>query len=81
VYTFLDEVIGEIAAMTPGRYFHVGGDEVKTLTPEQYIRFIDRVQQIVVKHHKFAIRLGRQAPRWTALGVNFYRAPQIRWVS
>jgi hexosaminidase len=213
VYTFLDEVIGEIAAMTPGPYFHVGGDEVKTLTPEQYIGFIDRVQQIVVKHHKimigwddvaaasvvgpslvqywrpdamvagavakgvrlilspanrtyldmkydaqtalgqdwagrvgvreaydwdpatllpdvpesaivgveaplwsetagnirdveflafprlaevaeigwsrrdarhweeFAIRLGRQAPRWTALGVNFYRAPEIRWVS
>jgi hexosaminidase len=213
VYTFLDEVIGEIAAMTPGAYFHVGGDEVKTLTPEQYVRFIDRVQQIVVTHHKimigwddvaaasvvgpslvqywrpdarvagavangvrlilspanrtyldmkydaqtalgqdwaghvgvreayewdpatllpgvpesaivgveaplwsetagnirdveflafprlaevaeigwsrrderhweeFAIRLGRQAPRWTALGVNFHRAPQIRWVS
>ena len=27
---------GEIAAMTPGPYFHIGGDEVKTLTADQY---------------------------------------------
>jgi hexosaminidase len=27
----------------------------------------------------FRERLGAQAPRWTALGVNFYRSPQIPW--
>jgi len=27
----------------------------------------------------FSARLGAQAPRWTALGVNFYRAPEIPW--
>jgi hexosaminidase len=51
-YTFLDDVIGEIAAMTPGPYFHAGGDEVRTLTPEQYRAFVERVQTIVQKHGK-----------------------------
>jgi hexosaminidase len=52
VYQFLDEVIGEIADMTPGPYFHAGGDEVRTLTPVQYKAFVDRVQAIVRKHGK-----------------------------
>jgi hexosaminidase len=51
-YTFLDDVIGEIAAMTPGPYFHAGGDEVRTLTPEQYRTFVERVQAIVQAHGK-----------------------------
>jgi len=28
----------------------------------------------------FRQRLGAQGPRWTALGINFYRAPDIPWV-
>jgi hexosaminidase len=32
-YRFIDEVVGEIAAMTKGRTFHIGGDEVKLPTP------------------------------------------------
>jgi hexosaminidase len=51
-YQFLDDVIGEIAAITPGPYFHVGGDEVRTLKPEQYRAFIERVQAIVQRHGK-----------------------------
>jgi hexosaminidase len=27
----------------------------------------------------FRTRLGAQAPRWTALGVNFYHAPEVPW--
>ncbi len=49
-YKFIDDVVAEISAMTPAPYFHIGGDEVKTLTPDQYKRFIERVQGIVVKH-------------------------------
>jgi hexosaminidase len=26
-------------------------------------------------------RLAQQAPRWTALGMNFYRSPQVAWAS
>lgn len=51
-YQFIDEVVGEIAAMTPGPYFHIGGDEVEKLTDEQYARFIERVQEIVIRHGK-----------------------------
>ena len=29
---------------------------------------------------EYKIRLGAQAPRWTALGVNFYRSPDVPWV-
>jgi hexosaminidase len=54
-YTFIDDVVREISAMTPGPYFHIGGDEVKTLTPDQYRQFIERVQGIVEKHGKQTI--------------------------
>ena len=27
----------------------------------------------------FKVRLGAQGPRWTALGINFYRSPQVAW--
>jgi hexosaminidase len=49
---FIDEVVGEIASMTPGPYFHMGGDEVKTLTTQQYNSFVERVQKIVQSHGK-----------------------------
>jgi hexosaminidase len=28
---------------------------------------------------RFVDRLGRQAPRWRAMGIHFYRAPAIPW--
>jgi hexosaminidase len=54
-YRFIDDVVREIAAITPGRYFHIGGDEVKTLTPAKYAAFVERVQTIVESHGKQAI--------------------------
>ncbi len=54
-YRFIDDIVREIAAMTPGPYFHIGGDEVKTLTPAQYAQFVVRVQEIVRKHGKQAV--------------------------
>jgi hexosaminidase len=54
-YKFIDDVVREIAAMTPAPYVHIGGDEVKTLTPEQYRRFVERVQGIVQAHGKIPI--------------------------
>jgi hexosaminidase len=162
-YAFIDDVVREIAALTPGAWFHIGGDEVRTLERDAYAGFVRRVHQIVASHGKttigwdeiasvgldrgavvqhwrprgeldvigrspqlimspaveaplwsetmvtmrdveflafprlaavaevgwspaasrswdtFRIRLGAQAPRWIALGVNFYRAPEIDW--
>ena len=54
-YKFIDDVVGEIAAMTPAPYFHIGGVEVKTLTPDQYRQFIEHVQGIVEKNGKQTI--------------------------
>jgi hexosaminidase len=51
-YLFIDDVVKEIAAMTKGPYFHMGGDEVKTLTPAQYRAFVERVQTIIQTHGK-----------------------------
>jgi hexosaminidase len=54
-YAFVDDVVRELSAMTPGPYYHIGGDEVKTLTHEQYIKFVERVQAIVTKYGKTMI--------------------------
>ena len=54
-WRFLDEVLGELAALTPGPYLHIGGDEVQTLSERQYGGFVERVQQLVGAHGKRAI--------------------------
>ena len=51
-YRFLDDVIRELAALTPGPYIHVGGDEARSTSDEDYRRFMQRVQQIVQAHGK-----------------------------
>jgi hexosaminidase len=51
-YRFVDDVLRELAEMTPGPYLHVGGDEVEAMTREEYARFIERVQDIVQAHGK-----------------------------
>lgn len=51
-YQFIDEVIGQIAALTPGPYVHIGGDEAHTLKTEQFAAFMTRAQAIVQKHGK-----------------------------
>lgn len=47
VYKFIADVIGELAAITPGDYIHIGGDESHVTPLEDYIPFIERVQRIV----------------------------------
>ena len=45
-------MVREVSGLTPGPYLHIGGDEVKVLTNEQYVRFVERVQPIVNKYGK-----------------------------
>jgi len=52
VFKFVNDVVSELAAMTPGPFIHIGGDEVQVLTPEQYASFIDHAQDIVIQHGK-----------------------------
>ncbi len=54
-YRFLDDVLGELAELTPGPYVHIGGDEAATLTPIDYATVVTRAQQIVASHGKTAI--------------------------
>ena len=54
-YEFVDVVIGEIAALTPGAYIHIGGDESFATDPDQYPVFVERVLDIVRRHGKVPI--------------------------
>jgi hexosaminidase len=54
-YTFIDEVIGQLAALTPGPYIHIGGDESKSTPADEYATFMDRAQKIVQAHGKTVI--------------------------
>ena len=51
-YTFVDDVVRQLAALTPGDYIHVGGDETEATSAADYERFIERVQAIVESHGK-----------------------------
>jgi hexosaminidase len=51
-YRFLNDVIGELAELTPGPYIHIGGDEARSTPAEDYRKFIKRIQEIVVSHGK-----------------------------
>jgi hexosaminidase len=51
-YALLDDVIREISGMTPGPYFHIGGDEVQGLSALQYATFVHRIEGIVRKYGK-----------------------------
>jgi hexosaminidase len=54
-YTFLDQVIGELAALTPGPYIHIGGDEASSTTASDYATFLGKAQNIVAAHGKTVV--------------------------
>ncbi|MFF0966265.1 beta-N-acetylhexosaminidase [Streptomyces sp. NPDC003703] len=54
-YDFVDDVIRELAALTPGRYLHIGGDEAHSTSHEDYATLMNRVQPIVAKYGKTVI--------------------------
>ena len=46
-YEFMEGVIREISEITPGPYFHVGGDEAFETPLPDYVMFMDRIQEMV----------------------------------
>lgn len=52
VYAFIDDVVREISAITPGPYFHAGGDESHVTKKPDYIYFVNKVEKIVQKYGK-----------------------------
>lgn len=54
-YEFVDQVVAEVAALTPGPYIHIGGDESHATEPDDYVRFIERAADIVRSHGKIPV--------------------------
>jgi len=51
-FKFVDDVLRELAAITPGPYLHIGGDEASVTKKEDYIAFVNRFQTMVAAHGK-----------------------------
>ncbi|WP_291649310.1 beta-N-acetylhexosaminidase [Clostridium sp.] len=54
-YKFLDDVIREVSAISPSKYFHIGGDEADSTKKEDYDYFVGRVTKIVQRYGKTPI--------------------------
>jgi hexosaminidase len=52
---FINDVIREIALITPGPYFHVGGDEAAVTKKPDYIAFVNHFKEIVKANGKIMI--------------------------
>src|SRR5690606_12179655 len=59
-FKFVDDVLREIAALTPTPYLHIGGDEAHVTKKKDYITFINRFSEIVKSH-------GKQVVGWEAI--------------
>jgi len=75
-YKFIGDVIAEIAALTPGPYFHIGGDESHSTRREDYIYFINKVQDIVVA-------TGKQVSGWDDISITTLKPGSVvqHWAS
>ncbi|WP_155371007.1 family 20 glycosylhydrolase [Catellatospora vulcania] len=60
-YTFVQQVLAELAALTPGPYLHLGGDEANSTSDADYRTFMNRVQPYVGA-------LGKTVMGWHQLG-------------
>lgn len=54
-FILLKDVIRELAAITPGPYIHIGGDESHVTKKEDYIPFMEKIQAIVIENGKTPI--------------------------
>jgi hexosaminidase len=54
-YKFINDVVKELAAITPGPYIHIGGDESHATKKEDYIPFVEKVQDIVIANGKLVL--------------------------
>jgi hexosaminidase len=61
-YELLDDVLGQLARLTPGPYLHIGGDEAHSTTPADYATFIAKVGPIVTKY-------GKKMAGWNEIGA------------
>ncbi|MBT2467092.1 beta-N-acetylhexosaminidase [Streptomyces sp. ISL-66] len=68
-YEFIDQVLGELAELTPGKYLHIGGDEAHSTPAADYAAFMDRAQAVVGRHGKTVIAWHQLATARPAAGA------------
>ncbi|MGC4874750.1 beta-N-acetylhexosaminidase [Micromonospora sp. DT43] len=61
-YDFIADVLGEVAALTPGPWLHIGGDEAFKVKGAVYTDFVERVQRIVADTGKAVVGWHQLAP-------------------
>ncbi|MDN3496364.1 beta-N-acetylhexosaminidase [Planococcus sp. APC 4015] len=61
-YDFVADVFGELAAMTPGPYLHLGGDEAFGTDPADFAAFVERASEIIAD-------LGKTPVAWHEAGA------------
>ena len=54
-YEFLEEVIKQVSAISPSKYFHIGGDEAHSTSSEDYSKIMNTVADIAKKYGKTPI--------------------------
>jgi len=54
-FQFIDDVVKELAALTPSPYIHIGGDEAAATPKRDYIQFVNRFREIVSRHGKVMV--------------------------
>ncbi|WP_422736412.1 beta-N-acetylhexosaminidase [Micromonospora sp. WMMD729] len=61
-YDFIADVLGEVAALTPGPWLHIGGDEAFKVKGKVYTGFVERAQQLVADNGKTVVGWHQLAP-------------------
>lgn len=75
---FVDDVIRELAEMTPGPYIHIGGEETNQIEPARYQEFIRYAESCVTKYGKKVMgwhEILAGATPATSLGQYWYSWP------
>ncbi|WP_426625039.1 family 20 glycosylhydrolase [Leifsonia sp. McL0607] len=78
---FVLDVIGEVAALTPGPYLHIGGDECLSTPAQDFLAFIDHATHAVADAGKIPVgwhEMGRSSelPAGTVGQYWSFRTPQ-----
>ena len=61
-FVAIKHIFGQIAAMTPGPYFHMGGDESHVTPHDDYVKFVEKTIAIVRE-------LGKSTVGWNEVAV------------
>ncbi|WP_018683396.1 beta-N-acetylhexosaminidase [Actinokineospora enzanensis] len=81
-YEFLRTVLTQVAALTPGPYLHIGGDEAAATGHQNYVDYVQRVLPLVAE-------LGKTPMGWNEIAaadlppgavVQFWRAASLEQV-